>query len=278
MDFLRPNLKKVPGIALPDRWNMPDVELPLGGLTLVRGADSAGKSRFLLNLIYDSLLRDKKIVVFYHEMSKNIFLLRLLCIHLYHYRRDSGGSKDIFEVKDFVADNPEEIRDFCDFIEGRLFVIDGNNFAATELLAALQFFTEKNGEPDQVYVDYLEALRPKGVRSSLLFDDPVVSEYGAMDFFSIMARQMCTSWVVASQLSDEESIRDAGRNFWLPGRDGSLVIRLDRPVDEDGVLLPEMELYVSKSRYGDMECFRFGLDEKTGVILDLIDRRVCRSA
>jgi len=273
------------GIPLPNHWKFYDeksnghkkngIFMKRGLPTLIGAYSGVGKTTFLLNLLWDSLLaqNNRKAIFFSLEMTESQIITNLFKQFI---RALHGESLDMAELKERIK-NPkkDELENFQNRVGNNLSLIYSRGKTASEITRLYDKVVQSKGqEPDQVFIDYLQIIKPEA-------DDrdrrnQVIETTEKLTAF---ASETKASWVISAQTnreSKEAKDKDFDHSSFQESasieQNSGLCILLRREWAEQGET-DILKVNVSKNRFGTTRRQELQIDKKSGYILGVAEEK-----
>lgn len=273
------------GIPLPNHWKFYDeksnghkkngIFMKRGLPTIIGAYSGVGKSTFLLNLLWDSLLshNNRKAIFFSLEMTKSQIIANLFKQFI---RSVHGESLDMAELKERIK-NPKknEIEDFQNKVENNLSLIYARGKTGSELLRVYDKVVQSKGqEPDQIFIDYLQIIKPESNDRDRR--NQVIETTEKLTAF---ASDTKASWIISAQTnreSNDAKDKDFDHSSFQESssieQNSGLCILLRREWQEQGEV-DILKVNVSKNRFGTTRIQDLEIDKKSGYILGVAEEK-----
>lgn len=266
------------GFPFPESWGLDGIYIPTGQPMVIGAYTGVGKSTTLLNLAYEAIEKERLSIFFSCEMTPGQLWVRLCGIHLCkkYTNIDEGyiWSKNYREILDLIGNGDQDITEFAEMAKDYLIVTDATGFTVGDITESYDYLTEKRGkEPDQVFIDYLQIVLPEEYSSRT---DRRIQVMDTMSKLTNKAKVSTSAWIIAAQTNRESHKKDQSQSasdhssFQESAaieQNTSVAIMLGKKQDKDKQWTDEMDIRVSKNRFGKIKSSKVKIDPKTGTIL-----------
>lgn len=229
--------------------------LKLGSTTVIGARPAGGKTKTMVNWMYELVKLGHPCVFFSSEMEESDLYLFFCQSWLYEKHGLSVSYWDMHKV--LYTEEYKGIRsEFAKWIaENRhlFLVIESAGYTATDIVMGIENASSLLGcQPFAVFIDYLQIIPgERGVRASRKEQMDNISS-----ILTIKCKRMKKSiFVMASQLNRDSygnkapSIHDFKESGAIE-QDATLMLILERPKGEDGSLLKGLDISCVKDRFG----------------------------
>jgi DnaB-like helicase C terminal domain len=254
------------GIPLPERFGeaVRGIFIPRGVPTFIGAYSGIGKTRTLMNLVYDTLVARRISWFFTHEMTPGQLWI-LLCgiwLNLKH-----GKSPRFADVKKAVRDGDETVFDFIDHAEKYIRFVDASGFCASRIVEAYELlWAQTEQDPDTVFIDYLQIVRPE---PELRGNERRQQVIETVERITEKAKRTNAAWIIAAQTNRSSHQRRSGEtpdhsSFQESAaieQNAGLTIMLSRTGETE-----RLRINIPKNRFGRTGDGEIVLDLNTGAI------------
>lgn len=300
-DFLEVLLRgadRPAGYLLPAHWNkfygtnertsavnksLEKIRIPVGLPTIVGAFSGVGKSRTLINLVYDALENQRPVLVLSLEMTEDQILASLVRIHLslldaLNHRKSAAPSiGELYRSVREHCDGPEmfdkpEFVKYLERVKKNLTVVDATGFTSSNLIECFESYSQKKGfEPSQVFIDYVQIIKPENQSTR---NERRVQMIETMEILTQKAKETNSSWIMAAQLNRSSHQNSKGKGNAVADhssfqesaaieQNAALTMNLARNSEDAQSLL----IRISKNRFGPTaEEISLAVDMSTGAI------------
>lgn len=264
------------GFPLPDHWEFYEklgdkkrgqIFMKRGLPTTVGAFSGAGKSTFLLNLLFDAILQKRKSIFFTLEMTESQLSMNLYRIFMRaKHQRSYDIEEFIHKVK--LPDEETFIGHFQNLIRDHLSLVYCRGKSSSEIIQIFDQFCDSNKiEPDQVFLDYLQIISPEKTSEK---KERRIQMIETMELLTDKISQTKSAWIISAQTNrsshkeenlDHSSFQESASIEQNSGL--AIVLKRERLEDSDKDILT---INVSKNRFGACRFEKLYIDRRSQYI------------
>jgi replicative DNA helicase len=255
--------KDLPPVLLPATMGKA-INVYRGKAVIIGAASGAGKSTYMVNLVYHRAIEGDTSVIFSLEMTAPELWAKLFQVHAkVRYKTDTSFGQIMKAAREY-QNGDERAKVFFDFVhqfKDRIKIYEMQNMSIDHISSIYEYNRDKLGKmPDWVFIDYFQLIEPAEhlkrytIREQQIYNARVLAN---------KAKATTSVWAVVSQLNDDGRTAESRELEKAAG----LIIVLNRDKDKDsGDYIPEVTINVTKNRFGPTSKFTTVFDGHTGVI------------
>lgn len=271
------------GLRMPVRLKLDSI-FSSGLITLIGGGTGSGKTRFMLNLMLDyGMIEKKKIVLFTLEMPSGTLYNLLLIMWIAHSNRQNPNYNGLtlMEIRNIVkkigndkeSTIGKEIHSYIKTMKENIHIIKLKRPTPVNMFSSVKFCEiDKGFKYELMLIDYFQLIKP----SDKNFKGTITERYNNIaDELMEFALENDIPVCLLAQLSQDEnrkinseSTSDAN-GFKYCGdisNDAEMIFKLVRKKNDDGSYESKFELRQVKNRFGQLQTVILDQNMQSGVI------------
>ena len=268
-DILIAGAERPGGIPVPRNWKLENIYFPRSLPTMIGGYTGIGKSRMMINIIYDCIKNKRKCLVFSLEMTVDQLLAILCLIHFSDTM--SVDELNLASIYGMARNENPKLMDFLDNAQEYITIVDAGKYTASDIAAAYSRYAHiKECDPEIVCIDYLQIITPEPDASR---NDRRLQVIQTVEILTEFTKRTLSAWIFMVQMSrrgNQEGADVDSSAFQESAsieQNAGLAIMLFRPKDTKD----KLSIKVSKNRFGRMDKSEVSLNVKSGAIHDSRD-------